>query len=322
MKKIFVLVIIISIFMIIIPNTYAWGGPSNEIGTHYQMTSFAFDYIAKYFKFILDFKLFNDEYINIIKDNSYYPDIFEKRKGTHYYVYKEEEELYHKNRYGQIQKSAKFSFEEHYMMAIYLFKDEKYNASAASLGKAIHYLEDMTCPVHTLGISGREFHHNFESYVTKNISQFLGYINPNYENDDICEYASKKSSDDKYKESIYNYNWDLIANEMIPFGIGIVVELLKKFIDDVLKDYPTKVLLDNEYRNITSTKKGFIIGNGKFILDYKGRIRKTIFKKYHRIALVKNNIRISIGRKYIKSLKCDMSISDFKDDDNYLFEWR
>ena len=322
MRKIFVSIIIISIFMIFIPTTYAWGGPSNEMGSHYAITSFSFDYIAKYFKALLDFKLYNNEYLDIIKHYSYDPDIHEKRKGTHYYVYKEKEELYHRNRFGEIQKSAKFSFEEHYIMAIYQYNKGLYIDAAKSLGRAIHYLEDMTCPVHTLGISGREFHHNFESYTTMNIKQFLGYVETGYNDGDIAEYASKISSDNKYKEAIGNHDWNFVSKDMIPFASAIVLDLLKKFINDVLLDYPKEILIDGKYQNVEITSKGFIIGNGKQILNYRGKIRKTIFKKYHRIAIAKKSVRISIGRKYTKSLRCDMTISKFEDNDNYLFDWR
>lgn len=321
MRKLFAFIIVISIFMILIPNTYAWGGPSNEIGSHYAITSFSFDYIAKYFKALLDFKLYNEEYINTIKHYSYDSDIHESRKGTHYYVYKDIDELYHKNRFGQIQKSAKLSFEEHYMMALYQYNAGLLFEAAKSLGRAIHYLEDMTCPVHTLGISGRELHHNFELYTTININKFLGFVETGYKDGDISEYAAKISSDNKYKEAILNHDWDLASSEMIPFASSIVIDLLKKFIDDVLSDLPKEVLIDGSYQAIKITKKGFIIGNDNRILTYRGKIKKTLFKKYHRIAIAKNSIRISIGRKYIKSLRCDMRVSPFEDD-RYLFNWR
>ena len=76
---------------------------------------------------------------------------------------------YYRNRRGRISKSARTMLEENYTSALCLYKSGKIKEAMNVLGRAAHFIEDMSCTVHVSNImffnSKRNIHNAFEKSV-------------------------------------------------------------------------------------------------------------------------------------------------------------
>lgn len=83
----------------------------------------------------------------------------DKGSGMHYYCAAdkngkelEERKGYYKNRLGKFKPSARTLLEENYTSALSLYKSGRKEQAMYSLGRAVHFIQDIGCTVHASGI--------------------------------------------------------------------------------------------------------------------------------------------------------------------------
>lgn len=114
----------------------------------------------------------SDKAQNYISSGSVYPDEKEKDYGYVYHYYKYNSDLENgigttkPNSYG-VTTTAYHMYSSHYYNAKMEYAAAHYVTAYKELGKSIHYLQDMNCPVHANLITGNP-HFNYESWVKNN----------------------------------------------------------------------------------------------------------------------------------------------------------
>ena len=154
------------------------------------LASFAFSWKAEEHQFIVKnalailkaekpevYKFYNNAYWKKIVSGSWDPDIFEFKSGTHYYVYPGEGTTnvgqYYKNGNRTSSKeSARTRLEEHWQYALNNYEQNNLKDAFHEIGRACHYLGDISCPPHAAGIqytlnpfSSKNYHAKFEKYA-------------------------------------------------------------------------------------------------------------------------------------------------------------
>lgn len=122
------------------------------------------------------YKFYNTKYWNKLVSGSWDPDIFEFKTGTHYYVYPGDNTInngqYYKNgNRTSSSESARIRMEEHRQLALnYLTNGDMKNAFH-EIGRACHYLGDISCTPHAAGIQyplnifATNYHAMYEKYA-------------------------------------------------------------------------------------------------------------------------------------------------------------
>lgn len=99
----------------------------------------------------------------------------DKGAGAHYYSCSDANGKklgavggYYKNRLGSFAKSARTSLEENYTSALGLYKSNKFEDAEEVFGRALHFAEDICCPVHTANMKyfkdPKNVHYSFEKF--------------------------------------------------------------------------------------------------------------------------------------------------------------
>lgn len=179
------------------------------------------------------------------------PDLFEMKRGTHYYVYQPGPNTgqYYPPGNGSKYYSARIHLEEHYTRAILYFHKKQYRTGLHQLGMALHYLADCCTPPHTAGIQfpmnplDPNPHHVFEKYVDKHV--------------------------DEYKVTDSKNLWGSLDGDKLGYSVNEMARISSSFKDVVLamdeNQYPkalpetialseryTAVLLEKFYRDVQS----------------------------------------------------------------------
>ena len=231
---------------------------------------------------------FFNSYSSILHSASKAPDTDEQHAGTHYYEYgSEQKDGYYTNSYidKNYSISARTRFEEHYSTAINAYKNNKISVAIDELGRAIHYIGDVSCTPHSSGFRDDSFlgsiskHVMYENwlklvyksnsiYVASSADDYYDEIlvldNPGSILNDVASFSSK------YKENIQERGKDTtdvnyapyveVARECLPYAQQIIAAILNRFYEDVT----------NPLRKINYIKDGAIyfiknVGTGKYI---------------------------------------------------------
>ena len=176
----------------------------------------------------------------------------DKGAGAHYYSCANakgktlpQQAGYYQNRLGDYSKSARSMLEENYTCALNLYKNGKVSEAMYCLGRAAHFIEDISCPVHTANM--RYFdkpgnaHNAFEKHAN-NISRnfpaekFDKRLLKTYSGDSFENAANKLCAiSNKHAEPISNLDpiaFDNAVKSMVPIATQNVMALLMKFFDD------------------------------------------------------------------------------------------
>lgn len=207
--------------------------------------------------------------------------------GTHYYscVNRRGKSLasyngYYLNRLGKAMRSARTLFEENYTCAVSLYKSGDTKNAMLYLGRAIHFVEDMGCTVHTANMicipHKKNVHSNFERYASDicgdiTAERFDKRFSKLYQKDNMGEalnslihYASKFSQSIR---SLDKKDFANAAGHVLPYTQENVMALLLRFYRDCLNDNGNYLKNGEEYKFInlatkeavTASDKGFIM---------------------------------------------------------------
>ena len=156
---------------------YAWFGNTHKDILEKSLKLLEGQKNKEYFSFFLKYR---DDLLDRCTEPDNKGDI-DKGSGMHYYCAAnkrgkplENTEGYYKNRLGKYNRSARTMLEENYTMALSLFKSGKQKQAMHMLGRAIHFIQDIGCTVHSSGIRygsrAKNPHYAFEKYAQNNFS--------------------------------------------------------------------------------------------------------------------------------------------------------
>ncbi len=109
----------------------------------------------------------------------------DKGAGTHYYSTAlpkgkalPQKEGYYPNRLGSYSRSARTSMEENYAAALMLYRAGRTEQAVYVLGRAVHFLEDVACPVHTANMQYKKKPNNPHYAFEKLANTIVGKHRP------------------------------------------------------------------------------------------------------------------------------------------------
>lgn len=164
-------------------NTYVSANPS----THFALTQKAVNEMARIDSFFNDVDANNDEKIAwMISRYSDWPDKTAEKfsaipQDCHFYHYPTK-----KNLAGSLEHTAKERFTFYYAEAKTYYLNNNFNDAKRSLGKAVHYIADLTTPVHTgytgpvSGLIELNYHVDFENTAKSKQGTIIANTNVNY----------------------------------------------------------------------------------------------------------------------------------------------
>lgn len=262
---------------------FAWAGE-----THTDITENALGLIEKEKKT----KLFNfySKYSDMLIKGSTDPDRegdIDRATGTHYYscaTFKGKKlpmsEGYYQNRLGDFAKSARTILEDNYSCALHLYKNDKPEQAVYYLGRAIHFLEDISNPVHTANMKYEDKSNNpHKTFEKHTVTLAKKYVPDSYDkrltklySGETLESPLNKLSEtaNKYAASISQLDpkaFDNAAADLVPLAAQNVVALMMRFYEDCLKDNSNYIKSGKSYmlRNegsgnvVTVTPKGLVL---------------------------------------------------------------
>lgn len=193
--------------------------------------------------------------IDVFKDQLLYgafaPDVkgdCDNGSGLHYYSPKNKFGLpnrkygdYYPNRLGGYSKSAGTVFEECYYTALILWQNQKPNTAAVMLGRALHFLADMSCVAHTTSKactgSPKNSHMAFETHANKYVGLFNAMTSKSLYEDfltmspiEIANAVSELSAS-FYEQFVMKKNsgFDEITAASLPFAQMTAAALIYRF---------------------------------------------------------------------------------------------
>ena len=278
---------------------YAWFKDTHRDITRKALALLEKDNKPKQFAF---FKEYEDELIDGCTEPDDSGDC-DQGSGRHYYSYcnpkgKELEATagYYRNRHGGFSKSCRTMLEENYTSALCLYKSGETKRAMHVLGRAIHFIEDMSCTVHSSNTRymGRpsNIHYAFEKNINticKNFTaeRFDKRIQKNYEGDSFEAAANKLiKASSRFIGTISTLDpkaFSEAAGTMLPIAQQNVMALMLKFYEDINSDNGNCVVSDKAYtiRNeatgavLTVTKRGVVLDGPD-----KEKEQKLLFKIY------------------------------------------
>ena len=268
-----------TIFLILgtitMPKVSAYACPTHTKILKHAMTILSNDNRTDIYDF---FK--NSPYYSNLMAGTIEPDINESNPGAHYYIYSESSSAvgnYYKNAKGNYSRSARTNFEEHYSTALNMYFSGHEDKAFNSLGKAIHYLSDISCTAHSTEMTYSIFdnknpHKVYETYVTNNSDKFIASTaNDTYDYvlsspfSEILNNLSKQSSQYGYEASsnIPEF-YDKSIENTVPVAEKLTAALLNRFYRDINNPDDIKYIEDGkEYyiKNVNSLKYMTVSGN-------------------------------------------------------------
>lgn len=238
----------------------AFGGKKAEAwfsDTHSDITEKALGLIEKSGK-IKPYNFYKD-HLPLLLKGSVAPDEkddCDKALGAHYYSCSngKGKELpvtngYYKNRLGKFSKSARTMLEENYTSALCLYKSGETKKAMTVLGRAIHFISDMSCTVHTANMKYNEkstnAHYAFEKHTNTVCRQYSAEkldkrLTKSYDDNSFEAGLNKLvKSVSKFAESIARLDpkaFDEAAKSSLPVAQQNAAALMLKFFDDCSAD--------------------------------------------------------------------------------------
>lgn len=224
---------------------------------------------------------FYKNYIEELTAGSVEPDNdgdIDKGLGTHYYSCsnskgKELSEVkgYYKNRLGRFSKSARTMLEENYTSALSLYKSGKTAEAMHTLGRALHFIEDMGCTVHTANMKYLDkpanAHYAYEKHINTLCKQYSAdkcdkRLQKSYGSDGFTQGLNKLVKlSSRFAQSISKLDpkaFDDAAKSTIPVVQQNASALLLKFYDDCCTDNGN-FLCDGKLYTLKNEASGLVI---------------------------------------------------------------
>ncbi|MEW5818764.1 MAG: zinc dependent phospholipase C family protein [Cyanobacteriota bacterium] len=223
----------------------SFGWSSNDPSTHGFMTDKAARIVIANQKDKLN--ILNEDNIKLLARYADKPDEDEHcfLQDTHYYHHKTKRTIFFRK------QTAMKNFLDHAAKAVEAYKNNNKQLALQELGRACHYLEDISQPNHVTTWNPiqaklrKKDHFNFEKYAANKQDFFkfepLKNIQINYTNftefiKDLAETTSKKSA--PYQKTLQEnkpQNWYQVANTCINYGQNQVATFIAAFINEVSK---------------------------------------------------------------------------------------
>lgn len=180
---------------------------------------------------------------------------------------------YYRNRHGKFRQSARTLFEDNYTSAVSLYKSGNYSQGMLFLGRAVHFIADIGCTVHTS--NSRYFyrfnniHYSYEKFIGNSYKNYTadGYddgLTKYYQMDNVGEAINKLAKfSSKYITLLSNRDvksFDEAAQNTLSVTQQHCMAVLLKFYRDCCADYGNFVvdgqayLLKNEISGLYLTK--------------------------------------------------------------------
>lgn len=221
-----------------------------------------------------------------------------KGSGAHYYSPvlkngKSDEAVlgYYKNRLGRFSKSARTMLEENITHAAIYNKAHNKKMYAESVGRALHFIMDICCSVHTTNLMSLPIknnpHHTYEIYSREHMCDYgidnisdISELEEKYLSmpiDMLMASVSRRSSG-YYKNmtSLKDSDYKKALSDMLPFSFAITYIMLVKIYEFV-----------NAYNGITIGDKftlcsanDYLSGKGKKVLLTKNKSDALSFELY------------------------------------------
>ncbi|MCD8095860.1 MAG: zinc dependent phospholipase C family protein [Ruminococcus sp.] len=305
---------------------YAWFSPTHKDITKRAIEMFESENKPRLAAF---YKEYEDELLRgcVAPDND---GDYDKASGAHYYACANIKGKavsgkggYYPNRLGEYSKSARTMLEENYTCALSLYKNNRIDEAMYALGRAIHFVEDMSCPPHTSNIKYHDkpnnAHHAFENHA-KTISgkfspkRFDKRIQKLYSTDSFEEASQKLSStSNKYASNISNLDpkaFNEAVENLVPFAAQHVFALMIKFYNDCKADNGNYLIDGKAY-----TIKNEATGEVMTVKEKEISLSKTDSKKEQKLTLeLANDGTFSIKTKSGKVLSSKLKGFDSGDD--------
>lgn len=180
----------------------------------------------------------------------------DKGTGTHYYscATAKGKRLaskggYYQNRLGDYAKSARTMLEDNYSCALHLYKNDMPEEAMYHLGRALHFLEDISNPAHTANmkydIKDSNPHKAFEKHSEKLAKKYppasfdkrlaKSYSGGSFENalNKLSEAANRYAAD---IATLDTARFDAAVKELASIAAQNAMALLGKFYDDCLNN--------------------------------------------------------------------------------------
>ncbi len=250
--------------------------------THTDITENALALIEseKKQKLIALIKPYRDQFLKGSIDPDREGDI-DKGTGSHYYSATNSKGKafrqvngYYPNRLGNFAKSARTMFEDNYTCALNLYRNGRQAEGIYYLGRAAHFLEDMSNPVHTASMKFEDKatnpHKAFEKHAVNiakryTATQFDKRLVKAFSGDSfetalnkLCETANKLSST---LTGLDPKAFEEAVKVTAPLAVQNVVALVNRFSDDISKDN-ANFLVDGISCHIRNEGTGLIITQG------------------------------------------------------------
>lgn len=186
---------------------------------------------------------------------------------------------YYCNRLGRAMRSARTLFEENYTYAVSLYKSGDVGNAMRYLGRAIHFVEDMGCSVHSANMiyipHKRNVHSNFESYASdicggitaeRFDKKFSKYYHQSDFGEALNELVSYSSKFSQLIRSMENADFENAAEHVLPYTQQNVAALMLRFYEDCHGDRSNFIIDGRKYvlinaatkRAVTVSEKGLI----------------------------------------------------------------
>lgn len=173
----------------------------------------------------------NSKYKSKMSQGFVDPDEVEKAAGTHYYVYpgsgKNTGQYYPPAPNCPSKESARIRLENHYKLALKYYPSKKDDAFL-HLGRACHYLQDISCPPHAAGIQypsdpkATNYHKLYETFINNNVKSI----------------PHAKSAKSKYG-SMNGDQWGIVINDIAKNAASYKSDVLTTSHDKYKATYPT-----------------------------------------------------------------------------------
>lgn len=236
--------------------------------THKNITQSAFDLLKKEKK--AKICAFYEPQLELLMTACAAPDEagdIDKAPGTHYYSCADVKGKklpikggYYKNRLGDFSKSARTSLEDNYTSAVSLYKSGLINEAFTAFGRALHFAEDISCPVHTANMkyleSPKNAHYSFEKFANTISSKYSpeqldkrivnSFSSESFENalNKLCEGTNKYAS---MVAGLDPAAFTKTVSETVPGGVMAAAAMMIRFYNDCRDDNKNYILSNNAY---------------------------------------------------------------------------
>ncbi|MBO5561151.1 MAG: zinc dependent phospholipase C family protein [Firmicutes bacterium] len=280
MKKLLIITSALAIGVKLKPmHAYAWYGK-----THKDITSKALKLLEKqsdkkYYEFYISHK---ETLLTACAEPDNKGDI-DKGSGMHYYCAadKKGRELadnngYYRNRLKKYNRSARTMLEENYTMALSLYKSGNKDKAMHMLGRALHFIEDIGCVVHSSGIRysprANNPHSAFERYAQKKFSSVNEPESIDKRIKECCEQGLDKAANrlarysSKYTADVRTVKeeaFDRICVNTMPTAHQYAAVVLIRFYNDSARDNGNFVTDSTRYSIKNEAALGIMTADSK-----------------------------------------------------------